>query len=234
MSHNRTKYGSPVIGYADAKNSLFHDLKELVDPDHLLPQDLLPAGKTVVAFYLPFSPEIIQVNLEHQLVAPAWAIAYQETNKLLEHICKSLSDRLSYKGIKSAFVPPTHNFHREKLISFWSHKHVGYICGLGSFGFHHMLITDRGCAGRLTSLVIDYPIDSSSRRSKAYCLYSRNGGCRRCVEVCPSQSLSNSGLDREACYTYLLKVDAHLSGRGSLDICGKCACACPFSTVPKI
>ncbi len=229
--HNKTSYGKPVIGYGTVDNPLFTDLKELIDADHLIPRDLLPGAKTVIAFYLPFSSQIVQANLKNPQVAAEWALAYQETNSLLEGICHNLSHQLNQIGVKSAFLPPTHNFHREKLVSYWSHKHVGYICGLGNFGLHRMLITERGCAGRLTSLVIDYPLDATTRKAKAYCLYSRKGTCQKCIEACPSGALTISGLDRETCYNHLLQIDADFSGHGELDVCGKCACACPYAIV---
>ncbi|MBI4595980.1 MAG: epoxyqueuosine reductase [Candidatus Tectomicrobia bacterium] len=230
-SHTKTSYGNPVIGYGTVNDPLFADLKELVDPEHLLPQDLLPGAKTVIAFYLPFASQIVKTNVSNPQVAAEWALAYQETNRLLENICKNLSSQLHQMGVESAFLPPTHNFHREKLVSFWSHKHIGYICGLGNFGLHRMLITERGCAGRLTSLVINHPLDPTPKKAKAYCLYSRKGTCLKCIEACPSGALTVSGIDKETCYQHLLKIDTGLSGHGFLDVCGKCACACPYSGI---
>ncbi len=229
QSPYKTTYGVPIMGYGSAHNPLFSDLKELIAPDHLLPFDLLPSAKTVVSFYLPFASQIIKDNLNNSKVTPEWALAYEETNRLLEDICLNLSRQLHERGIKSAYLPPTNNFNRETLVSTWSHKHVAYICGLGNFGLHRMLITERGCAGRLTSLVLDYPLHPTNHKSKAYCLYSRNEKCLKCIESCPSGALSTAGLAKETCYQHLIEMDSTLSGQGFFPVCGKCLCACPHA-----
>jgi hypothetical protein len=50
---------------------------------------------------------------------------------------------LEKSDFRSVILPPTHNFDEKKLISDWSHKHIGFIAGLGKFGLHQMLITKK-------------------------------------------------------------------------------------------
>ncbi|MCL6636108.1 MAG: epoxyqueuosine reductase, partial [Peptococcaceae bacterium] len=96
-------------------------------------------------------------------------------------------------------------------------------CGLGTFGLHHMLITARGCAGRLGSLVLDFPVPPSPRPENHYCLFRREGKCLACVKNCPTGALTRAGLDKKKCYKRLLEVDAHYGDLGLCDVCGKCA-----------
>lgn len=216
-------YREPLIGYAGAGDPGFRRLRDVVGPGHLLPEDILPGARTVVAFFLPFKEDLSRINRDHNYVAPEWADAYVRTNQLITGICEKTSALLAEKGIKAAWQQPTHNFDPVKLVSFWSHKHIAYLCGLGTFGLHHMLITAAGCSGRLGSLVIDHELPPSPRPGTEFCLYKRNGKCLHCVNSCPTGALTAQGLDKPKCYQRLLEVDAYYSDLGYCDVCGKCA-----------
>ncbi|HPZ43211.1 MAG TPA: epoxyqueuosine reductase [Bacillota bacterium] len=222
-----TIYRRPLVTCARADDPLFAELKKAVGPEHLLPQDLLPEASSVVAFFLPFTRELVAINRKNPYVAREWAEAYYETNLLIRHICEELTAGLADRGVKAAWQQPTHNFDQEKLISFWSHKHVAYICGAGTFGMHQMLITPFGCAGRLGSLVLDQPLAPSPRHGGQHCLNLKEGKCLACVKSCPSGALTPKGLDKQKCYSYLLEVDAYYSDLGTCDACGKCATGGP-------
>lgn len=222
-SENNTAYREPLAGFARADDPLFSELKKAVGPGHLLPRDVLPEAATVAAFYIPFTRELVETNKKHPYVAREWAVAYIETNSLISLCCERLVQELAEQGIKAAWVQPTHNFDPVKLVSYWSHKHAAYICGLGTFGLHHLLITPRGCAGRLGSLVLDRPLPPTARPEAENCRYLREGKCLACVKACPAGALTVEGLDKQKCYRRLLEVDAHYSDLGLCDVCGKCA-----------
>ena len=153
--HGQTAYRTPLVGFAPADDPGFAGLRDVVAPGHLVPQDLLPGARTVVAFFVPFDRELVRLQRQDPYVSRAWAEAYIETNRLIDSVCRTLGDALAVKGVRAAWQQPTHNFDPVALVSCWSHKHVAYLCGLGSFGRHRMLITEAGCAGRLGSLVTD-------------------------------------------------------------------------------
>ncbi|OPZ74991.1 MAG: Epoxyqueuosine reductase [Firmicutes bacterium ADurb.Bin456] len=226
-SAGKTSYRRSQVTYARAGDPLFAELKKAVGPEHLLPRDLLPGAKSVVTFFLPFTKELAELNRKSPYVAREWAEAYFETNLLIKTICEELTERLAGRGVKAAWQLPTHNFDQEKLRSSWSHKHVAYICGAGTFGLHQMLITPYGCAGRLGSLVLDQPLAPSPRPADSRCLYLQKGKCLACVQSCPSGALTPQGLDKQKCYSYLLEVDAHYNDLGTCDACGKCATGGP-------
>ena len=227
----KTRYRPPLLGYASAGNPLFQQLKTAVGPEHLLPQDLLSGAATVVCFYLPFTGELVKNNREHAYVARSWAEAYIETNTLISLCCEELATTLAAYGIAAAWQKPTHNFDPAKLSAQWSHKHIAYICGMGTFGVHQMLITPYGCAGRFGSLVIDRTLTPSPQPAEQFCFYHRNGSCLNCVKKCPSGALTREGLDKQKCYSYLLEVDAFFADLGLCDACGKCACCGPCAVI---
>jgi hypothetical protein len=117
----------------------------------------------VIAYFLPFDPAIPRSNHRGTFSSEAWAVAYIETNRLIAGINERINGLLEHAGFRGTRLPATHNFDEEQLMSDWSHKHVAYIAGIGSFGHHHMLITDKGCCGRLGSVVTDAAIVPTPR-----------------------------------------------------------------------
>lgn len=219
----KTAYRNPLVGFARADDPGFARLKEAVGPGHLLPRDLLPEARSVAAFFLPFTAELVRVNRADPYVSRQWAEAYIETNGLIAEICRVLTEELAGRGIRAAWQQPTHNFDPVALVSFWSHKHVAYLCGLGTFGRNHLLITSAGCAGRLGSLVLDAPLEPSPALRGENCLFRRGEECTSCVDLCPTGALTEEGLDRRKCYRHLQEVDAYFSDLGPCSVCGKCA-----------
>jgi len=229
-----TAYRTPLVGFARADDPGFARLKEVVAPNHLLPDDLLPGARSVVAFFVPFTGELVALHRRHPFVSREWAEAYIETNSLIDHICHVLSETLRARGVRAAWQKPTHNFDPVALTSFWSHKHVAYLCGLGTFGVHQMLITKAGCAGRLGSLVIDADLPVTPLPSREYCLERRSKNCAACVRLCPSGALRRDGLDKQRCYQHLLDVDSQFHDLGLCDVCGECATGPCALGVPRV
>jgi epoxyqueuosine reductase QueG len=222
-----THYRQPLVGFADAADPRFLQLREIAEPTHLLPRDLLPQARSVISFFLPFAEEIVKANRAgSRQVAREWALAYVETNALINRITGQLVVALARQGVSAAAEPTTHNWDPVTLISRWSHKSVAAIAGLGSFGLHHMLITDAGCAGRFGSLVVDVPLQPSSSPDEPIvqrCSYFVDGSCLACVRRCPVGALTEAELDKQLCYQRLLQVADGFPALGLADVCGKCA-----------
>ena len=220
-----TEYREPLIGFARADDVRFRELRSAVSPIHLMPEDLVPDARTVVSFFLPFAPWVVEANArERVVVAREWAVAYVETNALIGRISAQIAEALGERGVAVGTVPATHNFDEETLHSGWSHKSVAVIAGLGSFGLHQMVITDAGCAGRFGSLVLDAEIPVEKPEPKERCLAFYDGSCLECVERCPASALDVSQpLDKHRCHEHLHGVARAYQELGLVDVCGKCA-----------
>jgi epoxyqueuosine reductase QueG len=225
----KSAWKTPIVGFADAGDPLFDQLKQAVRPTHDLPQDLLPGARTVIAFFLPFDSGIPRSNHRGAFSSKAWAVAYIETNRLIATINECINDLLAARGFTGTRLPATHNFDEEELMSDWSHKHVAFIAGLGSFGRHHMLITDQGCCGRLGSVVTTADITPTRRSDRERCLFKHDGSCGKCVQRCPAHALADDPFGRHACYDRLLENDRLHDHLGLVDVCGKCAAIVPCS-----
>jgi epoxyqueuosine reductase QueG len=220
-----TDYRPPLVGFAAAEDLRLLDLRRVASPTHLFPRDLLQGARSIVSFFLPFAPWVVEANAQDKdQVAREWAVAYVETNDLIGRITARLIEALGEQGIRAAAEPATHNFDRATLVSHWSHKSVAVIAGLGSFGLHHMVITDSGCAGRFGSLVLDADLPIAPVESRERCLYFEGGSCLECVLRCPAVALDESEpIDRQSCWQRCLNAAERFQSLGQAEVCGKCA-----------
>lgn len=226
-----TRWEEPLIAFADALDPLFSGLKAAVSPTHALPTDFLSDAKTVITFFIPFEKSVVSSNAGGRECSRTWAVAYIETNKLIVDLNLFLRDQLASRGFKAAVIPPTHNFDEKKLISDWSHRHAAYIAGLGSFGLNNMLITEKGCCGRVGSLITNAEIEPAKREKTEFCLYKRKGICKKCIDRCVNSALKVDSFDRHKCYEMCLYNDKLHSDIGLSDVCGKCLVNVPCSFV---
>lgn len=220
----------PLVACASAHDPLFEKLKSAVDSAHAMPRDILPDAESVIVWFLPFRPEYGRENDGAGFhCSRNWGILYFKTNDLIGAINDHLQACLELAGYNARITPATHNFDQKKLVSLWSHKHIGYIAGLGTFGHHCLLITESGCCGRLGSLVTSMPIPPAKRPEREFCLEKDGRECLACVSKCASGALRDEGFDRHACYAQCLVNDAHFDDLPLVDVCGKCGCEVPCS-----
>ncbi|MCF7875876.1 epoxyqueuosine reductase [Candidatus Bipolaricaulota bacterium] len=224
-----TKWRKPLVGFASAEDQLFEELKEVIGPSHALPEDLLAGARSIITYFLPFEEAIIESNIKGENSSKKWVVAYRETNQLIHDLNQHIKAELNTLGQEVKTVSATGNFFEDELISEWSHKHVAYIAGLGTFGLHKMLITSKGSAGRIGSLVVDFESPPTDRPEEEYCLYKVDGSCTQCVARCVNGSLQENAFDRHGCYDACLSNGEVYSDMGSPEVCGKCTVNVPCS-----
>lgn len=225
----RTKWQEPIIAFADAEDPIFIRFKDIISPSHALPMDFLEDAKTVITYFLPFENFVVESNRHGIESSRVWGIAYVETNKLILDLNNYLKDELERMGYKGVVIPGTHNFDEDKLISDWSHRHAAYAAGLGKFGLNNMLITEKGCCGRVGGFVTNLKIEASKREEEEYCLYKKYSICRKCVKKCVNEALGEDSFDRFKCYEMCLYNAKLLEDIGLADVCGKCLVDVPCS-----
>lgn len=93
-----------------------------------------------------------------------------------------------------------------------------------------MLITEKGCCGRIGSVVTSMKLKPSKRPDKEFCIYKNNGKCGSCVSRCVNNALKKDDFIRNNCYEMCLENDRKYSYLGLCDICGKCVVGVPCST----
>ena len=229
----RNIWRKPLLATAKA-DERFDVLPRIAADDHSLPKDLLATAKSVVVVFVPFVKELAVENHKGDRPCRYWGLAYESTNRLINGVCEDIRRYLQNKGYQAELTPATHNFDHVKLTSRWSHKHLGYIAGLGRFGVNAQFITASGCAGRLGSLVTDAdPGDSPLITKKELCLSKNGYKCLVCVKRCPVGAVSESGINRKFCWERLksnLDATEALAGlEKTTHVCGKCQVLVPCS-----
>jgi epoxyqueuosine reductase QueG len=199
-----------------------------------MPKDFLDYARTVICYFLPFHRSVINSNIPGKYSSHEWAKAFTETNKLILNLNKHIKKQLEQQGHKAAIVPAAYNYDEDKLICQWSHRHVGYIAGLGKFGLNNMLITEKGCCGRIGTVITNLKMTPSPRPQLDYCLYKKKGTCKKCVQRCVSGALKVESYDRHKCYRMLLANDKKHSELELTDACGKCCVGLPCSLTKPV
>jgi epoxyqueuosine reductase QueG len=229
MKSVNTDWKKPIVGFANAEDKAFEQLKFSVSKNHLVPKDLIENAKSVITYFLPFSENIAISNINGKYSSKEWSVAYVETNQLINDLNSHIKKYLENNGYQCSLIPATHNFDEETLMSRWSHRHVANIAGLGTFGINNMLITESGCCGRVGSVVSSIHLKPSEKIKKENCLYKLDGTCGVCVAKCSFGALTYKDFNREKCYEICLINDQYHFDLGITDVCGKCCVGIPCS-----
>ena len=221
----------PIIEFIPANDKRLISLKEAVSVEHFMPCDILHDAKSIISFFIPFQENIVNSNIKGEMASAEWAIAYIKTNDLIKKINDNTGILMEQNGYKTGKIPATHNFDTEKIISSWSHRHIAYIAGLGTFGINNMLITKNGCCGRFGSIITNYEFREYKQIKKIEekCLNKSNGSCGICRKKCAINAYENNNFNRHKCYKQCLENAEYHKELGHADVCGKCLVGLPCS-----
>lgn len=231
-NHLEDFWRTPQVGFADAQDLFIQRLPEIIQKNHHRPEDFLPGAGIIVVYFIPFSESISVSNRsgENGAASREWAKGVDHTDVLLDVLGRAVARFLSERGFRSA-VPDDASMLKEILSSNWSHRHIAYAAGLGTFGINNMLITDSGCCGRFGTVVTDAPLTAGTHLTEERCLYKSRGICAKCIKNCPSGALSEEGFDRIICYDTCKENGKRLG----VECCGKCMTDIPCEfAVPGI
>jgi epoxyqueuosine reductase QueG len=224
-------YDAPLIGVASAKDTLFNELKEpgAVGPHHMSPVEWINDAGAVVAYFLPFTHAVRAANRARGLPAMEWLYARIEGEMLNNALRKYLVRFFNEAGHKALAPALDTRFIMEKFSSNWSERHVAYVAGLGTFGLHAALITQRGTAGRFGSVIVNLDLDPTPRtytQRDEFCTK-----CGACIPRCPVGAVHGQGKEHGPCLDYLNETLERFRPRYG---CGKCQTAVPCEAgIPK-
>ena len=226
-------YEAPIFAFGSADDELYAKYKSFdIIGDHFLsPTEWMPNAKTVISLFLPYTDEIKTANSEDlRWPADEWLHGRYEGHNLLKQLLEYLVEVISESGFKSlspSTDPRLKSGNKEKNIKFtsnWSERHVAYACGLGTFGLSKGIITKKGMAGRLGSILTELNLPRDSRNYDD--IYEYCSMCGVCIDHCPANAISfDKGKIHTHCSDFLGKTMEKHSPRYG---CGKCQVGVPL------
>jgi epoxyqueuosine reductase QueG len=232
-------FDQPLIGIVAADDPLFQQYKQIIGPFHRTPQEILPTAATVISWVMPIT-RITRESNRKQTTHPSlqWAQTRSFGDEFIMELRRHLVSWLQQQGHHAVAPLLEPNYQRfvdtpVGLASTWSERHVAYAAGLGTFSLNDALITQRGIAHRLGSVVTDLALEPTVVERLHYqhnCLYYRNNSCKVCISRCPADAISTSGHDKKRCDAYLYtSLTLELAGPYGTPIpgCGLCQTKVP-------
>ena len=245
-------FDEPLVGFIRGDDPLLTEYKEIIGPHHFTPEEIMkwqaenngvpaPEAKdlSVVSIVMPITRATKTDNAKEE----DWASERWAQTRLIGEIFSQIAVReivtdLMNKGILTIAPDVTPMFNKKRYpkvgwASPWSHRHMAYAAGLGTFGMHDFLITEKGCAHRVASFVVNLKLSPNRERPDdihANCLHYQGKKCLKCMARCPVDGITEENAhDKEKCYEkvaaslkYCLK-NYHIFIYG----CGLCATGVP-------
>ncbi|MDR3585091.1 MAG: 4Fe-4S binding protein [Desulfosporosinus sp.] len=243
-------FETPIFAFGAADDKYFELLKEpsAIGQHFLTPKEWLHQAKTVISFFLPFTDAVKRGNRrDMSWPSEEWLHGRIEGQAFVIKLCQYLSSELINAGYRSLVPSLDERFWaKTKLdkatqnsdndsgtsVSFtsnWSERHVAYVCGLGTFGLSKGLITEKGIAGRLGSIITELDLPPDKRVYES--IYEYCTMCGACGKNCPVNAISlDKGKDHKICSEFLnITAEKYKPRYG----CGKCQIGVPcVSSIP--
>jgi len=249
-------WDAPLVGFASGDDPLFRRYKKIIGQFHHTPREIFdltfgkrknPVELSVVSWILPASEDIRRSNRkEGRYPSLLWAHARdfgEQFNVKLRHHLVSLLQRKGYRAV-APMTSPFWKQVRSPRIGFastWSERHTAYACGLGAFGLSDGLITAKGKAIRIGSVVTDLPLRPLEKiypHHQANCLFYFNKTCKACAARCPAGAITSKGHDKERCFEYsygVVRRDKMKEYGVTITGCGLCQTKVPCEFgIPKL
>ena len=219
-------FDSALVGVASASDEWFGRLRDpvVVGPHMCAPEDWLPGAASVVSVFFSFTDEVVRSNAVPGDPSPQWLHARIEGQTFLDLAMRRLVAELQGAGgdAVAPSIDPRFVSKRGSATSNWSERHVAHVCGLGTCGLCAGLITEKGMAGRLGSVVTSLELVPTERRYTEPFEWCNR--CGACIARCPSGAVSERGKDHGVCIAHLDEMRKRYAPRYG---CGKCQTRVP-------
>ncbi len=249
----------PIVAFGDGDDRIFQDFKTIIGEFHLTPREILEKYVTAKNWRFGSTQSIGTIGIV------SWALPLTKKTRLMERktplggsprynhsrwigirLYESLEQYVAslLEVLRCNAVAPTRSKFFEIrqmpggwMAANWSERHVAYASGLGTFGLNGLIITARGSAVYLGSVVCDKALTPTRRNPNplAHCPFYQDGSCGHCIEDCPGSAISREGRSNITCLKNLrdeqtIKVKRLLLDKGLIGpsaSCGRCSIGVP-------
>ena len=242
-------WDEPLVGFSSGGDPLYDSFKEYVGPFHWTPREifslaypgpeLAPERLTVISWVLPQTAKAKKDNAREKVFpAERWArsrmFGENTNNGLRRHVVAALAEK-EFRAVAPCLAPewairPSERF---TFASNWSERHAAYASGLGTFGLCRGLITPKGKAMRVGSVVAEISVAPTLRQytdHRQWCLFYVDGNCRECAKRCPVGAITDEGTDKLKCREHSIeKASEFVKSRFGFEGygCGLCQTGVP-------
>ncbi|MBN2078449.1 MAG: epoxyqueuosine reductase [Spirochaetes bacterium] len=245
-------FDEPLVGFVRGDDPLFEEFKGIIGPHHFTPWEIMAwqAGKngvaappaselSVVSFILPLAKNTRSENAAmKEWTSERWAQTRLNGEIFSQTMVREIVTSLMERGVLAVAPDVTPMFNKKRYpdvgwASPWSHRHIAYAAGLGTFGMHDFFITEKGCAHRCGSFVVHLPLRPNRARPvdiHAYCLHYQGRKCLKCAARCPVGAITaERAHDKEACYRRVARSLRYCNRHYHIFIygCGLCSVGVP-------
>jgi len=251
-------FDEPLVGFVKGDDPIFQEYKKIIGPHHFTPEEIMgwqakkngvapPAASdlSIVSFVMPITKTTKDENAKQKdWPSERWAQTRLLGEIFSQTFVREIVTFLMSKGVLAISPDVTPMFNKKRYpnvgwASPWSHRHIAYAAGLGTFGMHDFFITEAGCAHRSGSFVVNLKLEPNRTRPEdihAYCLHHQGIDCLKCAARCPVNAISKDGHDKERCYKKVADSTRYCNKHYHIFIygCGLCATGVPCeSGIPK-
>ncbi len=211
-----------LVGVSSGADPLYQDFKRYVGPFHWTPLEIfaitfpdisaIPSELSVISWILP-QREITKTDnrKEKQYPAERWVRNRVLGEKCNQELRGHLQAELKLMGIQAIAPMLSPEWARKDskeytYASTWSERHAAYVSGLGTFGLSDGLITPKGKAVRVGSIVVNAETRPTPRPYSThheYCLFFTKGTCGKCIKRCPAGAITEKGHEKVSCGAYV-------------------------------
>lgn len=237
-----------LVGFAAGADPIWQQYKEYVGAFHWTPWEVFnqhcpgeSAGAeelTVISWVLPQREAVRKANRSTRTyVSEEWARIRIYGEDFNAGLRRHVVERLRQTGCAAVAPMLVPNWtivksERYSYASSWSERHAAHAAGLGTFGLCDGLITARGKAMRVGSVVARVALDATPKPyadHRAYCLYFAQGTCGKCIDRCPVRAITEAGHDKEKCRRHLAQCRKHVEKTYGFEGygCGLCQVGVP-------